>query len=151
MVNITAVRAVDREFAGIKTSQRSATAARHRFLKMAQKLVTRARLSKKSGKNVETAEHCFLEIAQKLVIHARLSRKARKTSSKNVADIFTQHVFDLFKDVSGETPTLEAIVGAPPCEQILKSRRFGRGCPEKVKITLRGSAVQGEKLQPSYK
>ncbi len=60
-------------------------------------------------------------------------KKVRKTSSENAGEVFAQLFFDFFWDASRETPTFETIFGRPWSETGLKSKRFVRGCPTKVK------------------
>lgn len=72
-------------------------------------------------------------------------KKVRKTSSENAGEVFARRFFDFFWDASRETPTFETIFGRPWSETGLKSKRFVRGCPTKVKKTSRESAVPSQK------
>ena len=78
-----------------------------------------------------------------------LSEKVRKTSSENAGEVFTRRFFDFFWDALRETSTFETIFGRPWSETDLKSKRFVRGCPTKVKKTSRESAVPSQKRRPS--
>ena len=76
-------------------------------------------------------------------------KKVRKTSSENAGEVFARRFFDFFWDASCETPTFETNFGWPCSETGLKSKRFVRGCPTKVKKTSRESAVPSQKRRPS--
>ena len=87
----------------------------------------------------------YIEVIQKVAIRTRLSEKIRKTSSENAGEVFARRFFDFFWDASRETPTFETMFGRPRSETGLKSKRFVRCCPTKIKKTSRESAVPSQK------
>ena len=78
-------------------------------------------------------------------------KQTEKHRARTPERFSARRFFDFFWDVSRETPTFEAIVGWPLSETALKSKRFVRGCPTKVKKTPRESAVPTKSDDPLNK